>query len=111
MAKEDFAWGELQRQFVESQVAGASEFPDPTWHWSIIVGPYFHELNGEWNFDLNKWNVYQNGNMVDQKHKWKMFEIGTTHYNDEAIRLAGEHKYPAFRSKKQTSSAASMSAY
>ena len=110
-AEENYAWGELQKQFVESQAAGASEFPDPTWHWAIIVGPYFHELNGEWNFELNIKNVYQNGNMVNGKHKWKVFEVGTTRYNDEAIRLAGKHKHPAFWFEKQPSSAASMSVY
>ena len=55
----------------------------------MVVGNYYHELNA----DLTLSNVYQNGVVGNKenpgRYEWKMFEVGTTRYNDEAIRLAG----------------------
>jgi len=60
--------------------------PDPTYHWGVIVGDYYHELNTDRNFV----NLYQNGKFKGNESDWKVWDIGYTTFNDEAIRLAGE---------------------
>ncbi|KAI9722691.1 MAG: hypothetical protein M1812_001622 [Candelaria pacifica] len=57
--------------------------PDPTYHWSVIVGHFYHELNTDNEFN----NLYRNGRFEDQD--WKVFDIGYTTFNDEAIRVSG----------------------
>lgn len=57
--------------------------PDPTYHWGVIVGDFYHELNTDKDFK----NLYQNGRF--RSDDWKTFDLGYTTFNDEAIRLAG----------------------
>ena len=66
--------------------------PDPTYHWGVIVGEFYHELNTDKDFN----NMYQNGRFNGKE--WKVFHIGHTTFNDETIRLAGYipyHHYPS----------------
>ncbi|KAF5603937.1 1-acyldihydroxyacetone-phosphate reductase [Fusarium subglutinans] len=61
--------------------------PDPTHHWAVIVGEYYHELGGDRDLKV----IYNNGKTSDQTAlgAWqKPFWIGKTTFNDEAIRQA-----------------------
>ncbi|KAF4496676.1 1-acyldihydroxyacetone-phosphate reductase [Fusarium agapanthi] len=63
--------------------------PDPTHHWAVIVGDYYHELGGDKNLKV----IYNNGKTSDQTvlGAWqKPYFIGKTTFNDEAIRQAAE---------------------
>ncbi|KAJ8085001.1 hypothetical protein PM082_003778 [Marasmius tenuissimus] len=59
--------------------------PNPRYHWAVLVGDFYHELNGDHNLNV----VYQNGKLNDQKWEWEFYTVGSTRYNDEAIRIAG----------------------
>lgn len=67
-----------------SMVTQLANTPNPTHHWAVLVGDYIHELNADTSFDV----VYQNYRF-DAGELWFSKEIGTTRFNDEALRLAG----------------------
>jgi hypothetical protein len=74
----------VQPIFVSSNPA-----PDPTHHWAILVGDYYHELGGDVDFKI----LYNNDKTSAQTFfgAWqKPIVIGKTTFNDEAIRQAGE---------------------
>ena len=58
--------------------------PNPTHHWAVLVGDYIHELNADSSMNV----VYQNYR-YDAGELWFSKEIGTTRFNDEALRVAG----------------------
>ncbi|KAJ7247169.1 hypothetical protein B0H12DRAFT_1125465 [Mycena haematopus] len=58
--------------------------PDPTQHWAILVGDYVHELWMDENLDI----IYLNERIKPEE--WHTFEVGSTRFNDEALRRAGE---------------------
>ncbi|KAH7211480.1 hypothetical protein DER44DRAFT_894551 [Fusarium oxysporum] len=63
--------------------------PDPTHHWAILVGDYYHELGGDVEFNI----LYNNDKTSAQTFLglWeKPIVIGKTTFNDEAIRQAAE---------------------
>ncbi|KAK5658044.1 hypothetical protein OQA88_2600 [Cercophora sp. LCS_1] len=60
------------------------KYPDPTQHWAVLVGDYGHEL---W-MDEDLTVIYINE--VVEWSEWQTFEVGTTTFNDEAIRQASE---------------------
>ncbi|KAF5262409.1 hypothetical protein FOXYS1_6872 [Fusarium oxysporum] len=63
--------------------------PDPTHHWAILVGDYYHELSS----DLDWIILYNNDKTSAQTFLggWeKPMLIGKTTFNDEAIRQAAE---------------------
>ncbi|ERS97491.1 hypothetical protein HMPREF1624_05659 [Sporothrix schenckii ATCC 58251] len=59
-------------------------YPDPTQHWAVLVGDYCHELWMDEHLDV----IYINETVV--AGDWHTFEVGKTHFNDEALRQAGE---------------------
>ncbi|KFX91571.1 hypothetical protein O988_07689 [Pseudogymnoascus sp. VKM F-3808] len=61
-----------------------NKYPDPTQHWAVLVGGYCHELWMDENFDV----IYINEEVV--KDEWHTYEVGTTRFNDEALRQAAE---------------------
>lgn len=67
---------------VVSDLTGA---PNPTHHWAVHVGEFVHELNADSKLRV----VYQNLRVSGGTFLWKTRVIGTTRFNDEAIRLAG----------------------
>ncbi|KAK0616644.1 hypothetical protein B0T14DRAFT_523549 [Immersiella caudata] len=82
--------GSAGKWFAEETVVGkfitdkVHKYPDPTQHWAVLVGDYGHEL---WmDEDLNIIYV----NEVLEWAEWRTFEVGTTTFNDEAIRQASE---------------------
>jgi hypothetical protein len=59
--------------------------PDPTHHWCVVVGDYLHQLDavpGGWNYYTNE--------RFDGWGGWTKYKIGTTNFNDIAIRNAGK---------------------
>lgn len=84
-----------------------NKYPDPTQHWAVLVGGFAHQL---WMVRLqsqytNNWKkhtpayafliqdeefhvIYTNEKVDSQQ--WKTFKVGQTHFNDDAIRRAGE---------------------
>ncbi|KAJ6493300.1 hypothetical protein C8R45DRAFT_989345 [Mycena sanguinolenta] len=68
--------------------------PDPTQHWAILVGDYVHELWMDENLDI----IYLNERIKPEE--WRTFEIGSTRFNDEALRRAGEMTIYNMRSKQ-----------
>ncbi|KFY85738.1 hypothetical protein V500_08160 [Pseudogymnoascus sp. VKM F-4518 (FW-2643)] len=61
-----------------------NKYPDPTQHWAVLVGGYCHELWMDEHLDV----IYINEEFV--KDEWTTYEVGTTRFNDEALRQAGE---------------------
>ncbi|KAL1895455.1 hypothetical protein Sste5346_005261 [Sporothrix stenoceras] len=59
-------------------------YPDPTQHWAVLVGDYCHELWMDEHLDV----IYINEKVVTDE--WHTFEVGKTHFNDEALRQTGE---------------------
>lgn len=63
--------------------------PDPTTHWAVLVGDFYHELTGGELFvgpDGISGGVtvaYQNGKKDEEK--WNLYVVGTTRFNDAAI--------------------------
>ncbi|KAF7350642.1 hypothetical protein MSAN_01624500 [Mycena sanguinolenta] len=68
--------------------------PDPTQHWAILVGDYVHELWMDENLDI----IYLNERIKPEE--WHTFEVGSTRFNDEALRRAGEMTIYNMRSKQ-----------
>lgn len=69
-------------------------YPDPTQHWAVIVGDYCHELWMDEHLDV----IYINENF--KKEEWTTFEVGKTHFNDEALRQTGEMVIFNMRAKR-----------
>ncbi|OAA54379.1 hypothetical protein SPI_08998 [Niveomyces insectorum RCEF 264] len=69
-------------------------YPDPTQHWSILVGDFCHELWMDEHLDV----IYINEQAVFEE--WHTFEVGKTHFNDEALRQAGEMVIYNMRQKR-----------
>ncbi|KAJ7190041.1 hypothetical protein GGX14DRAFT_606662 [Mycena pura] len=69
--------------------------PDPTQHWAILVGDYVHELWMDENLDI----IYLNERR--DKQEWHTFEVGSTRFNDEALRRAGEMTIYNMRHKQK----------
>jgi len=67
------------------QPLNASSPPDPTHHWAVLVGDYYHELNADSSLDV----VYQNGK-PEAAQQWRLYDVGMTCFNDAAIKEAGE---------------------
>ncbi|KFY24459.1 hypothetical protein V493_05226 [Pseudogymnoascus sp. VKM F-4281 (FW-2241)] len=61
-----------------------NKYPDPTQHWAVLVGGFCHELWMDEHLDV----IYINEEVV--KDEWHTYEVGTTRFNDEALRQAGE---------------------
>ncbi|CAK7203138.1 hypothetical protein SEUCBS139899_005867 [Sporothrix eucalyptigena] len=59
-------------------------YPDPTQHWAVLVGGFCHELWMDEHLDV----IYINEAVVTDE--WHTFEVGKTHFNDEALRQTGE---------------------
>ncbi|CAK7243465.1 MAG: hypothetical protein STHCBS139747_004990 [Sporothrix thermara] len=64
-------------------------YPDPTQHWAVIVGGFCHELWMDEHLDV----IYIN----EAVHT---FEVGKTHFNDEALRQTGEMVIFNMRAKR-----------
>lgn len=62
--------------------------PSPNYHWAVIVGDYYHQLQAD-PADGEKWNWYEN-NTYDWTDKWERYEVGETKFNDQAIVSAGK---------------------
>ena len=58
--------------------------PNPLHHWCITVGDYLHQLQAT-SLDAG-WNYYTNERINRLTGGWTFFPIGTTTFNDEAIR-------------------------
>jgi len=69
----------------DSSAGQDHEAPDPTHHWGLIVGDFYHELYMDKNFDI----CYENGKL--EKEEWYTFKqgLGVTNFNDVAIMEAG----------------------
>lgn len=84
-------------KWVGDQIANGAEYPDPTYHWAVVVGNYGHELSGKLGKasegDVGLVNVYRNMNVfgeTDSPATWgKWFKVGYTSFNDNAIRVTG----------------------
>jgi hypothetical protein len=96
------AYNQAVRLKVGSYTGDLDEIPDPTYHWAVVVGNYWHELNAgpgkSGDGELGSLvNCYQNGQVGSTKwngFSWsKFFVVGVTRYNDEAIRQAGKSAY------------------
>jgi hypothetical protein len=59
-------------------------YPDPTQHWAVLVGDFAHQLWMDENFDV----IYVNERI--NREDWRTFDVGTTRFNDDAIRRTGE---------------------
>lgn len=59
------------------------DYPNPTYHWAICVGDWFHQLQAK-----NNKNYYEN-DKYSWTGGWKSVEVGITKYNDIAIASAG----------------------
>ncbi|OBT70418.1 hypothetical protein VE03_00023 [Pseudogymnoascus sp. 23342-1-I1] len=59
-----------------------NKYPDPTQHWAVLVGGYGHELWMDEHLDV----IYINEEIVNDE--WHTYEVGTTRFNDEALRQA-----------------------
>ncbi|KAI0475258.1 hypothetical protein GGR56DRAFT_675405 [Xylariaceae sp. FL0804] len=69
-------------------------YPDPSQHWSVIVGGYVHELWMDEHLDV----IYINEEL--KRDEWHTFEVGKTRFNDEALREAGEMTIYNMREKR-----------
>ncbi|CAK7266372.1 hypothetical protein SEPCBS57363_002054 [Sporothrix epigloea] len=69
-------------------------YPDPTQHWAVLVGDYCHELWMDEHLDV----IYINEGVVTGE--WHTFEVGKTHFNDEALRQTGEMVIFNMRAKR-----------
>ncbi|KAJ4307146.1 hypothetical protein N0V88_000524 [Collariella sp. IMI 366227] len=69
-------------------------YPDPSQHWAVLVGDYCHELWMDEKLDV----IYINGRVSQET--WHRFRVGETHFNDEALRQAGEAVIQGMRQKK-----------
>lgn len=66
-----------------------SKMPDPTYHWCIIVGDFYHQLQAtHMSIFVDGWNYYDNDTW-SAAGLWQKYEIGTTRFNDVAIASAG----------------------
>jgi hypothetical protein len=63
--------------------AAAVPYPNPSYHWAICVGDWYHQLQAT---DGRNW--YEN-DKYDWTGGWKSVDIGYTKYNDVAIVSAG----------------------
>ncbi|KAL0057278.1 hypothetical protein AAF712_016083 [Marasmius tenuissimus] len=83
--------GDIVKEDIEKMEKAAGQtILDPTYHWAVVVGDYYHELNPKGisgNFEIQ--NGYQNGEMSDGKVWSHRMEVGYTKYNDAAIVAAG----------------------
>ncbi|KAK3348502.1 PPPDE putative peptidase domain-containing protein [Neurospora tetraspora] len=61
--------------------------PSPNYHWCVLVGDYYHQLQAT-KQDGKHWNWYDN-NVKDWTDKWELYEVGETRFNDNAIASAG----------------------
>ncbi|KAK1225118.1 hypothetical protein PQX77_011933 [Marasmius sp. AFHP31] len=84
--------GNLMKEDIEKmEKATGRTILDPTYHWAVIVGDYYHELNAKGisgNFEIQ--NGYQNGRMTDGKEWSHRLQVGYTKFNDAAIVGAGK---------------------
>ena len=65
--------------------------PNLICHWCVSVGDYLHQLQATGS---NGWNYYDNQKINIHDGGWAMYKVGTTRYNDEAIKLAGKRRSP-----------------
>jgi hypothetical protein len=66
------------------------DFPDPTQHWGVLVDNYYHELAaGRNKQNMQVQMIYRNGKKENMQGKWNIVSVGTTHFNDTAIKKAG----------------------
>jgi hypothetical protein len=86
-------------------------FPNPTYHWAVVVGDFEHELNCEPSMEI----VYQNRHfhplpvnisgkgwtqIEGRDHTlWTTYEVGTTGHNDRSIQEHGVSFDPAIASQ------------
>jgi hypothetical protein len=61
----------------------AIDYPNPSYHWAICVGDWYHQLQAK-----NNKNFYEN-DKYSWTGGWKSVEVGITKYNDIAIASAG----------------------
>lgn len=67
---------------------------DPTYHWAVFVGDYYHQLNprgisGGLSF-IHIQTGYQNGKVGDGRAEWSyQLQVGYTKFNDAAVVDAG----------------------
>ncbi|KAF8157327.1 hypothetical protein K438DRAFT_1942756 [Mycena galopus ATCC 62051] len=69
--------------------------PDPTQHWAILVGEFVHELWMDENLNI----IYLNERI--KPDEWHTFEVGSTRFNDEALRRAGQMTIYNMRAKQK----------
>lgn len=60
------------------------KYPDPTQHWAVLVGDYVHQLWMDEKLDV----IYFNEKVTDQA--WHSYAVGSTTFNDQALRQAAE---------------------
>jgi hypothetical protein len=62
--------------------------PNPTSHWCVTVGNWLHQLQAT---SLNGGeNYYNNAEMHEIRDNWAMFKVGSTSFNDVAIKNSGQ---------------------
>ncbi|KAK1996936.1 hypothetical protein LX36DRAFT_691694 [Colletotrichum falcatum] len=71
-----------------------NKYPDPTQHWAVLVGDFAHQLWMDENFHV----IYTNERY--KRDEWRTFAVGETHFNDDAIRRAGEYVIQGIRSRQ-----------
>ncbi|KZV74749.1 hypothetical protein PENSPDRAFT_681708 [Peniophora sp. CONT] len=87
--------GEIAKDALEkAEKEAGRNYLDPTYHWAVMVGDYYHELNpkglsgGFLYMEIQ--NGYQNGRIDDGKVWTHQVQVGFTKYNDAAIVAAGK---------------------
>ncbi len=71
-------------------------FPNPAYHWAVVVGDYEHELNADRSLEI--WYQHKRispstkhpGQLVSEGTEWEVYPAGETKYNDQAIQIAGK---------------------
>ncbi|MCJ1286880.1 hypothetical protein MMC26_006226 [Xylographa opegraphella] len=61
--------------------------PNLICHWCVSVGDYLHQLQATGS---SGWNYYDNQKINIHDGAWALYKVGTTRFNDEAIRLAAK---------------------
>ena len=97
-------WASIAENIVKGTILGPSSItvpsnsdalrvPDPTFHWAVIVGDYYHELIGgnaqkDFSGNITVTPAYQNGHYRPQDFERK-YEVGHTSLTDQQIKLYG----------------------
>jgi hypothetical protein len=60
--------------------------PNPRYHWCVIVGSWYHQLQAT---NLNGGDNYYDNQKTSSWDLWNTYEVGKTKFNDKAIAEAG----------------------